>query len=238
MADTPLVSVIIPVYNQEEMISEAIESALAQTYDQIEIIVVDNGSTDHTSELLRDLYNGREHFIKVVRVEVNIGYGHGIMSGVNNATGEVIAWTHADLQNDPTDVIGAYETFKTDNQYPYCIMKGRRVGRNLFDAMFTAGMSFLSTVLLRVPLSDVNAQPKMFHRNFLKKLQNPPMDFSLDLYLLYQAQVYKYPILEHHVHFGKRFYGVSKGGGTLKGKLKLIQRTWKYLVKLKGELKR
>ena len=104
--------------------------------------------------------------------------------------------------------------------------------------IFTAGMSLLSTFLLRIPLSDVNAQPKIFHKNFLKKLPNPPLDFSLDLYLLYQARVNKYQILEHHVNFGKRLYGESKGGGTLKGKLRLIQRTWKYMIKLKRELER
>ena len=133
-------------------------------------------------------------------------------------------------------MLEAYKIYKAHPRYPHCILKGRRVGRNFFDAMFTAGMSLLSTVLLRVPLSDVNAQPKMFHRNFLKKLPNPPQDFSLDLYLLYQARIHKYPILEHDVHFGERLYGESKGGGTLKGKLKLIQRTLKYMLKLKQEL--
>ena len=53
----------------------------------------------------------------------------------------------------------------------------------------------------------------------------------------YQARVHNYPILEHQVNFGKRLFGESKGGGTLKGKLKLIQRTWKYMMKLKLELK-
>ncbi len=160
------------------------------------------------------------------------------MTGVKNASGEVIAWTHADLQTDPTDVLEAYKKYIAHPIYSDCIMKGRRVGRNFFDMIFTAGMSLLSTSLLRVPLSDVNAQPKMFHKNFLNKLTNPPLDFSLDLYLLYQARVHKYQILEHHVNFGKRLYGESKGGGTLKGKLRLIQRTWKYMIKLKRELER
>jgi len=232
------ISIIIPCFNEEENLKHIFEKSenLFGKNNDIEVILVDNGSTDNTYKMLRDMLNGQQHFIKVVRVKSNIGYGHGIMSGVNSASGEVIAWTHADLQTDPIDVIVAYQTFINHPQYPHCIMKGRRVGRNLFDAMFTAGMSLLSTVLLRVPLSDVNAQPKMFHRNFLKKLPNPPLDFSLDLYLLYQARVHKYPILEHQVHFGKRLYGESKGGGTLKGKLKLIQRTWKYMLKLTLEL--
>jgi hypothetical protein len=97
-------------------------------------------------------------------------------------------------------------------------------------------MSFLSTLLLRKRLSDVNAQPKMFHRSFLKKLSDPPKDFSLDLYLLFQARVHNYPILEYPVHFGKRLHGEAKGGGTLRGTLKLIRRTWGYMVNLKRNL--
>jgi hypothetical protein len=135
-------------------------------------------------------------------------------------------------------VLEAYKIFVDHPEYPNCILKGRRVGRNPLDALFTAGMSLLSCTLLRVPLTDVNAQPKIFHKNFLKKLPNPPLDFSLDLYLLYQARVNKYQILEHHVNFGKRLYGESKGGGSLKGKWKIIRRTLSYMLKLKHDLGR
>ena len=229
-------SVIIPCYNESENIS-VIFNKLSLFDNDVEIVFVDNGSTDNTAERISDkVAEINRCNIKCVTVTTNIGYGHGIMSGVNSASGEVLSWTHADLQTDPSDVLEAYKKYTAHPRYPDCILMGRRVGRKFFDAMFTAGMSLLSTVLLRVPLSDVNAQPKGFHRNFLKKLPNPPRDFSLDLYLLYQARVHKYPILEHQVHFGKRLYGESKGGGTLKGKLKLIQRTWKYIMKLTREL--
>ena len=229
-------SVIIPCYNESENISE-IYNKLSRFDNDIEIVFVDNGSTDNTAERISEkIAETNSSNIKCVTITNNIGYGHGIMSGVSSASGEVISWTHADLQTDPSDLLEAYKIYIAHPQYPHCILKGRRVGRNLFDAMFTAGMSLLSTILLRVPLSDVNAQPKVFHRNFLKKIPNPPQDFSLDLYLLYQARINKYPILEHQVHLGKRLYGESKGGGTLKGKLKLIQRTLKYMLKLTREL--
>ena len=236
-----VLSVIFPCYNESSNIVgiiSSIKSAL-QGRNDVEIILVDNGSTDSTPQVLKQALQGEHNKqFKTLRIEKNIGYGHGIMEGVRIASGEVIAWTHADLQTDPADVLEAYKIFVDHPEYPNCILKGRRVGRNPLDALFTAGMSLLSTTLLRVPLSDVNAQPKIFHKNFLKKLPNPPLDFSLDLYLLYQARVNKYQILEHHVNFGKRLYGESKGGGTLKGKLRLIQRTLKYMIKLKRELER
>ena len=236
-----VLSVIFPCYNESSNIVgiiSSIKSAL-QGRNDVEIILVDNGSTDSTPQVMEQALQGEHNKqFKTLRIEKNIGYGHGIMEGVRIASGEVIAWTHADLQTDPADVLEAYKIFIDHPEYPNCILKGRRVGRNPLDTLFTGGMSILSTLLLREYFSDVNAQPKMFHRNFLEKLTESPKDFSLDLYLLYQARVQKYQILEHHVNFGKRFYGESKGGGTLKGKLRLIQRTWKYMIKLKRELER
>jgi len=58
----------------------------------------------------------------------------------------------------------------------------------------------------------------------------------LDLYLLYQARLHGFPILEHPVYFGKRLYGEAKGGGSLMGKWILISRILKYIIKLKREL--
>ena len=233
-------SIIFPCYNEAENIENIIsrvESLLQECDDDVEIILVDNGSTDSTNEVLQTkIQDSILPNLKSIKIENNVGYGFGIMEGVRAATGEVIAWTHADLQTDPKDVTEAFKEYSKNSNYPKCILKGKRIGRNLFDTLFTAGMSFLSTLLLRKRLSDVNAQPKMFHRSFLKKLSDPPKDFSLDLYLLFQARAHNYPILEYPVHFGKRLHGEAKGGGTLRGKLKLIRRTWGYMVDLKRNL--
>ena len=163
--------------------------------------MVDNGSTDDTAALLDRELDKKSSFIKPMYIEQNIGYGHGIMTGVRAARSEVISWTHADLQTDPTDVINAYSVFTENPDYEKCILKGKRVGRNLFDAFFTLGMGVLSSFLMGIKLSDINAQPKMFHRSFLEKMSDAPDDFSLDLYLLYQARVNGYDILEYPVHF-------------------------------------
>ena len=234
-----VLSVIFPCYNESSNIIgiiSSIKSAL-QGRNDVEIILVDNGSTDSTPQVLEQALQGEAiKQFKTYRIPKNIGYGHGIMEGVRIASGEVIAWTHADLQTDPADVLEAYKIFIDHPEYPNCILKGRRVGRNPLDTLFTGGMSILSTLLLREYFSDVNAQPKMFHRNFLEILTESPKDFSLDLYLLYQARLKKYQILEHHVNFGKRLHGESKGGGSLKGKWKLIRRTLSYMLKLKQDL--
>tara|TARA_Y100001970_G_scaffold281852_1_gene393495 strand:- start:34342 stop:35001 length:660 start_codon:yes stop_codon:yes gene_type:complete len=198
-------------------------------FDSLECIIVNNGSTDNSSSIISKNIATRNSLFKLVNIKKNIGYGHGIMEGVKKSSGEIIAWTHADLQTDPNDVIDAYFSFHKNTK---CVLKGKRVGRNFFDELFTFGMSILASRLMKVKLSDINAQPKMFHHNFVKKLENAPDDFSLDLFFLYQAKINGYNIIEYPVYFNKRKYGQSKGGGSLKGKIKLIMRTWTYMLDL------
>jgi len=90
------------------------------------------------------------------------------MEGVRAAKGEFRVWTHADLQTDPLDVLDAYKLFVNHPDYPNCILKGRRVGRNMLDAFFTTGMLIFSSLMLRTRISNINAQPKMFHSSFLE----------------------------------------------------------------------
>jgi len=81
----PLISVIIPTYNRVKTIGRTIESILAQTYDQFEIIVVDDGSTDDTMQLLSEFNDPR---IRIVKHEVNKGVTAAKNTGLNNIRGE------------------------------------------------------------------------------------------------------------------------------------------------------
>ena len=72
------------------------------------------------------------------------------MEGVHAASGEVIAWTHVDLQTDLGDVFEAYDSFFNHHKYPNCILMVQIVGCNLLDGFFMFGMSVLSLIMLRV----------------------------------------------------------------------------------------
>ena len=67
-------------------------------------------------------------------------------------------------------------------------------------------MSMICKLYLNYKLLDISGQPKMFHRDFLKELNNLPLDFSLDLLLPYKANKLDLTILEYPVRFKKRLY--------------------------------
>ena len=227
-------SLVIPCYNEAANLPLLLERCkeLAVRPD-VEVVLVDNGSTDSTAELLQNLlpkYPG----CRSIRVEKNQGYGFGIVSGLKAAKGEILGWTHADMQTDPQDVLlglGLFEKHGDD-----IFVKGRRYGRPFMDVVFTVGMSVFETLLLARPMWDINAQPTMFPRSFFDDWETPPEDFSLDLFTYYQAQssglkVYRFP-----VRFGERAHGVSHWNVNWAAKWKFIRRTIDFSLQLKKKI--
>src|SRR5258707_112984 len=128
-------SLIIPCYNEAKNLPLLVERCrLATREDEcVEVILVDNGSTDDTPSVLARLLSDSPG-CRSVRVNVNQGYGFGILSGLRAAEGDVLAWTHADMQTDPMDVLAALALFREAAAAGENLMiKGRRRGRPLFD---------------------------------------------------------------------------------------------------------
>src|SRR6185312_6890896 len=99
----PSLSLVIPCYNEAANLPLLLERCgkLSANPDT-EIILVDNGSTDATPAVLENLLPEFPR-CRSVRVQKNQGYGFGILSGLAAAEGDILGWTHADLQTDPMD---------------------------------------------------------------------------------------------------------------------------------------
>ncbi|WP_315344796.1 glycosyltransferase family 2 protein [Leptotrichia wadei] len=226
-------SIIIPCYNEEEnipLILEKFDNIIKK--ENIEVILVNNGSTDNSKEILEKLLP-RYQFSRVVQVSKNQGYGHGIIKGLEVATGEFLGWTHADLQTDPYDVIKAYKILEDCNWDKNIYIKGKRKNRTFIENFFTVGMSIFETLYLKKNLWDINGQPNIFSKNFYKTWENPPKDFSLDLYALFLAKEQKRKIVRINVLFPKRVNGKSSWNTGLLARWKLIKRIIKFSIELK-----
>lgn len=232
-------SIVVPCYNESKNLDRlvsAFREAVGQRQD-IELILVDNGSKDDTPAVLNKLLARPENaFARSVCVEVNQGYGYGILYGLKAGDGEFLAWTHADLQTPPEDVIRALNHIEQMPQPQLSLVRGSRKGRPFFDQFFTSAMGWVASAALRGSYFDVNAQPKVFHRSLMNHLADAPYDFTLDLYLLYVAEKLNLDVQLVDVRFDLRTEGESKGGGTLAGKYRLCKRTFSQIWKLRKSL--
>jgi glycosyltransferase involved in cell wall biosynthesis len=95
MSVTSLVSVVFPFYNEEKYIGTAIESIINQSYKHLEILMINDGSTDRTPEIVNS-YAEKDSRIKVINIPINKGLINSLNTGIAAATGEYIARMDAD----------------------------------------------------------------------------------------------------------------------------------------------
>lgn len=224
------ISVIIPCFNEEKNLKKIINKSLRfiKLVKNSEIILVNNGSTDNSINILKIKKNKN---LKIINIKKNIGYGHGIKTGLKFSKKTHVSWTHADLQCDIFDVQKGYNILiKKKNNEKYFI-KGKRENRNKFDIIFSYSMALISSFFLKVKMTDINAQPKIFHRRFIKMISNGPNDFNLDLFVYSKLLKVGLNEVNISVYFKKRKYGIAKGGGSILGKISLSLKTLKYIFK-------
>ncbi len=162
----PKVSVIIPTYNRLPMLKEAVDSVLAQDVEDMELIVVDDGSTDGTADEIKR-YGGR---VKLFQHAVNKGVSAARNKGILHARGKYIAF----LDSDDLWVKGKLKiqvTFLDDNpHYPLCytdeiwIRKGKRVNPMLKHAKYSGWIFEKCLPLCIISPSSVMIKRTLFSR--------------------------------------------------------------------------
>lgn len=115
----PKISVVVPVYNVEKYLKECIESILTQTLDDLEVICVNDGSTDNSLEILNDFAKQDKRVIVINKA--NSGYGNTMNMGLNAATGEYVGIIESD---DFADKNMFQDLYKLAKEYDADIVKG------------------------------------------------------------------------------------------------------------------
>lgn len=228
-------SIVLPCYNEADNLPLLLDG-YRQVWEDLpaELILVDNGSTDHTAELLnRELSRPDFSFARMVRVVRNRGYGHGLYTGLQAAQGEFLAYSHADMQCSPGDLFAAYHKLSGQSDPTRALVKGKRGQRDFASSLVTNGMAIIASTVLLTSLTDINAQPKLFHRTHLTRLTDPPDGFQFDLYLLYQAGRAGLQILTVPVIFGERVHGQSKSAFNLLARYRTIWEIIAYIFRLR-----
>lgn len=236
MSTTPLrFSIVLPCYNEADNLPLLLDG-YRQIWEDLpaELILVNNGSTDHTAEALaRELRRPELVFARTVLVPRNRGYGHGIVTGLQAARGEFVGFSHADMQCSPADLFRAYHRLNGEPNPARVLVKGKRGPRGFSAALVTNTMSLMASTVLFMRLTDINAQPKVFQREFLKRLTRPPDGFQFDLYVLYTARRAGMALLTIPVVFGQRAHGQSKWAFSFLSRYRTIWATIVYLFRLR-----
>jgi glycosyltransferase involved in cell wall biosynthesis len=237
MAEPARFSFVVPCYNEEPNLRPLLEAFSARMdRKDLELILVDNGSTDGTArELARllPLYP----FARSVRVEINRGYGAGILSGLAAAAGEYAGWIHADLQFSPAAAFEAAGLAERSGGEKLFI-KGLRRGRPFTDRLFTGAMALFESLLFGGRLRDVNGQPTLFHRSLLGTWASPPLDFTLDLYASVTAVRAGFRVARFEVENAPRRRGASSWNRGLASRLRLAAATAVSSLRLRAALPR
>jgi polyisoprenyl-phosphate glycosyltransferase len=223
-----MLTLIIPCYNEKDNLYEIIDKCekLVNT-KLIKIILVNNGSTDGSSQILNTIKNDK---IYIHHIKKNIGYGNGIMEGLKQTDTQFIGWTHADLQTNLEDVIQVIQILENQKNL---FIKGLRKKRNLSSNILTLCMSIIETLIFQKFLWDINAQPTIFSRQLLQEISNPPKNFMLDLYFYVKAKKLKFEIRRFNVFFYKRKFGISNWDYNFSNRVKTIVNAIIYSIHLR-----
>lgn len=189
--ERPLISVIVPVYNIEEYLPRCVHSIAAQTYRNLEILLVDDGSTDGTGRMCEELAK-EDSRIRVFHKE-NGGPSSARNLGIAQARGEYLGFVDSDdyIDSDMYEIL--YEGIEKYNVYV------AQVGRDEIDAkgqllpniceppdsaICVESVDFLRELLLH--RGDCSFCTKLFQRELLEKQQFPEGVLNEDFHLLIQ----------------------------------------------------
>lgn len=125
----PRVSIGLPVYNGEQFVAETIESILAQTYPNFELIICDNASTDRTEALCRE-YAAKDERIRYMRNATNLGAARNYNLTVELATGEYFKWAAADDLIAPEYLEMCVKVLDANPDVLVCHSKSRFIDEN------------------------------------------------------------------------------------------------------------
>lgn len=227
---TTSLSLIIPMYNEQDnarIVVAALQRELTREEINYELVLVDNGSTDHTGAIITGLAENNPS-IKIVKVPRNQGYGWGVINGLRWAGGDYLGFMGGDGQIKPKDVVRVYrEIVKGEHQ----LCKVRRYRRK--DGALRNFVSFIFNKLFvytfKVNAGDINGTPKIMTRRFYNQLNLASKDWFLDAEVMIKASSLGAPVGEIPVVF------LPRQGGSSNVKISTV---WEFLCNMAAYRKR
>jgi glycosyltransferase involved in cell wall biosynthesis len=214
------ITVLVPLYNEEDSLRELhqqLRSTLGRMGVRYELLFVDDGSTDRSFQVLKDLKRNDKH-IKIVRFRRNYGKSAALAVGFDKAQGSVVITMDADLQDDPAEIPGLRK--KLDEGYDL-VSGWKKVRRDpITKTIPSRFFNFVTSVLTGIGIHDFNCGLKAYRRDVVKTVR---VYGELHRYVPVLAHWEGFRVGEIVVHHRARKYGKTKFG---------IGRFWKGFLDL------
>lgn len=202
-------SVVVPLYNEELSLRELYDTlrrALNFTGGRHEILFVDDGSTDGSNRVLRDL-RGRDSRVKIIRFRRNYGKSAALSVGFQHAKGDYVVTMDADLQDDPNEIPRLISEMKKG----YDLVSGWK--RKRFDPITktipSRFFNFVTSILTGIRIHDFNCGLKAYRKEVVKEIK---VYGELHRYIPVLAHWQGFSIAEIVVQHHRRKYGKTKFG--------------------------
>lgn len=204
------ITVIIPAYNEEKTI-ENILSKVQATKIPDEILIVDDGSVDKTREILKTL-DGVGN-IRVILHEQNQGKGAAVVTGIQNATGDVLLIQDADLEYDPRDYPAILQPI--EEGLAEVVYGSRFLGAPRRTAMFwhmvaNKLLTLMTNILYNTILTDMETGYKVFKREVVKDIKIHARRFDFEPEFTAKILKKNIRIYEVPIRFAPRDYSEGK----------------------------
>ena len=220
----PVLSIVIPAYNEGAFIGTLIERILAVPVEELgfqkELIVVDDGSLDNTGEVARG-WAGRSPQVHCFTQVPNQGKGKAVQRGIRESTGDYILVQDADLEYDPSEIPGVIEPIlagHADIVYGSRFLV-RKAARVLYFYHYVAnrGLTFLSNIFTNINLTDVETGYKAFRGEIIRNMIFSSSGFGFEIEVTAKSAKLKCAIYEVPISYHGRTYEEGKKIGFTDG---------------------
>lgn len=204
------ITVIVPAFNEIDTIEEILRRVQNMNMAD-EILVVDDGSTDGTRELLRDLDGAGP--VRVIFHEVNMGKGAAVTTGMKNARGDVMIIQDADLEYDPRDYPKLFQPLEeniADVVYGSRFLGGPRRPAMFWHMVANKLLTLLTNILYNNILTDMETGYKVFRREVVKDITIHARSFDFEPEFTAKILKKKVRIYEIPISFNPRDYSEGK----------------------------
>lgn len=205
-------SVIIPCYNEKNTIEKIIKAVKNSSYDNLEIIVIDDFSNDGTREILQEKIANQVD--KIIYQPFNQGKGSAIRNGIKMSSGDIIIIQDADLEYDPQEyrkIISPIINDKADVVYGsrFISSECRRV-LYFWHRVGNGFLTTLSNIFTNLNLSDMETCYKAFRSNIVKNITIEENRFGFEPEITAKIAKTKCRIYEVGISYHGRTYAEGK----------------------------